>query len=179
MTVTANPTKNNNGTQGSNPFVNATTVAAEQCCKGMNDGYKAAVDANQKFFNTFANAWTNPVAAFPFTAPTFPATMEKATKAMESMVEATAKVTTEFNTLAIEGMKQNLKSLKLTGDMVVGHMNGTPAKPAFETAREIFDEATVFANTTGEKLMKINADNVQRVTQIVGETMSGKCCGGK
>lgn len=179
MTVTANPTKNNNGTQASNPFVNATTVAAEQCCKGMNDGYKAAVDANQKFFNTFASAWTNPGAAFPFTAPTFPATMEKATKVMESMVELTSKTATEMNTLAIEGMKQNLKTFKRTGELVVAQMNGTSAKPAFETAREIFDESNAFATTTGEKLMKINAENVQRVTQIVGETMPGKCCGGK
>lgn len=167
MTVTA--TKPN--TTQANPFTNAT-AATETFTKGMNETYKAAVDANQKVFNTLAGSWNTQTTKFPFADVTFPAMIEKTTRMIEGMVEANTKFATEMNHLAVESAKNNLKTFKRTGELAAAQFSGKEIKA--ETAREIWDEAMGFATTAGERLMKLNTEHNQRVAQIIDEALPVK-----
>lgn len=167
MSTTATKT-NSNGT------VNAT--------QAMNDAFKAGCEANQKVMNTFTNNFSkgfNPFAVPAMPTMDMPAMFEKMTKAMNAMVDSTARMTTECGTICVDTMRNNARIVERTGDMMVSQFSGkTPAtKPVAETCREIFDEAVGFTTKTNERIVKMNTEHAQRVAGVVEETMT--CCGGK
>lgn len=166
MSTTATKTTNN-GT------VNPTTQA-------MNDAFKAGCEANQKVMNTFTNSFSK--GFNPFTAPAMPtmdmpAMFEKMTKAMNAMVDSTARMTTECGTICVDTMRNNARIVERTGDMMVAQFTGKATKPVTETCREICEEAVGFTTKTNERIVKMNTEHAQRVATVVEETIG--CCGGK
>ncbi len=145
------------------------TAAAQACCNGVNDAFKAGVEANQNMFTAFTNAFTKGWTPEAFAAPavTIPAAFEKMTKAMNSLVDSGARFATECNALAIDTLRTNARTIERTGDMMVGQLTGKTTKPAAETAREIFDEACGFTTKAGERAMKMNTEHAQRVSQVI------------
>lgn len=155
----------------SNGTVNAT--------QAMNDAFKAGCEANQKVMNTFTNSFSkgfNPFAVPAMPTMDMPAMFEKMTKAMNTMVDSTARMTTECGTICVDTMRNNARIVERTGDMMVAQFSGKTAKPAAETCREIFDEAASFTTKTNERIVKMNTEHAQRVATVVEETMT-TCCG--
>lgn len=153
------------------------TVNATQA---MNDAFKAGCEANQKVMNTFTNSFSkgfNPFAVPAMPTMDMPAMFEKMTKAMNTMVDSTARMTTECGTICVDTMRNNARIVERTGDMMVAQFSGKAVKPAAETCREIFDEAAAFTTKTNERIVKMNTEHAQRIATIVEETVG--CCGGK
>lgn len=165
---------NNNGTTTN------TTAAAQACCQTATDTVKTNMEAGQKMFNTFTETFTKGFNMNTMNTPmaTMPAMFEKMTKVMHGMVEANAKLVTEMNTIAVESMKANARTMERTGEMMVGQMTGKTTKPVTETAREVYDEATAFNTKNVERMTKLSTEHAQRVTAIMDENMVCKTgCG--
>lgn len=171
-TTTTNPT----GKTTTNGTTSATGTAAQACCQGATDAFKAGVETNQKMFNTFTESLTKGMNTNAFTMPvgTMPMAFEKMTKAMNSLVDSGARCMTECNTLMIDAMRNNARMIERTGDVMVGQMTGKSTKPVTETTREIFDEACGFSTKAGERLVKMTAEHAERVTTIVTEATACK-----
>ncbi|MDZ4829401.1 MAG: hypothetical protein SGJ09_04280 [Phycisphaerae bacterium] len=192
MNATTTTSTGTTKTTTTNATSQPNNAAAQACCQGANDAFKTGVDASQTMFNTFKNmfnvfnmdAFTAP---FTATASTMPATFEKMTKAMNTLVDANARFVTECSTLTVDAMRTNARMLERTGDMMVSSMAGKNSKPVTETSREIFDEACAFTTKTGERVMKMNTEHGQTISQnwvqladtFVSQNGAAKsCCNG-
>ncbi len=173
MTATTNKAAENTTCHGA--------AATKACCDGATEAFKAAVETNQKMFNafmgTFMKGWN--MDAFTSPAASMPAAFDKVTKAMNALVDSNARFATECNALLIDAVRTNARTVERTGDMLMGQFNANvtrdgakSAKPATETAREILDEAYGFATKTGERLMKMNNDRLQRLSEVMDELVT-------
>ena len=197
--TTATPT-----TPSAKPAVDAVTQATQQfssatqaCCKGANDAFKAYGEANQKLFSAFTKAWGfeafNPFANTMTTNPTaaMATNFDAAVKAMNGIVDANARFVTECNSLMIDAIRTNVRTLERTGALVASQMsqatgttpNAKAAKPVTDIAREIFDEASTLMTKTSERLLAMNTEHVQHLTKVMEETFarasaSKPCCNG-
>lgn len=183
-----------NATTTNKTTTNGTTTqpaaAAQACCQSTADAMKASFDAGQKMFNTFTNNMTNTMNkgwnAEAFTAPTntmnpmtaMPVMFEKMTKMMNAFVDSNTKFTTEFNSIAMDAMKNNAQFAEKAGEMFMNQFMGKSTKPVAEMSAQMMEEAKAFAIKTGERFTKMNAEQTQRFTQIMEETMACKtaCC---
>lgn len=175
MTTTTTNKTTTNGT--------TTQAAAQACCQGASDAMKTGMESNQKMFNMFTENMNKMMGMNPFVMPamnmpvgTMPMAFEKMTKAMNSMVDSSARCMTECNTLMIDAMRNNARVMERTGDMVVGQMTGKSVKPMGETCREIMDEAMGFSNKCSERMVKMNTEHAQRVSMVIDEAMTCKTC---
>lgn len=177
MTTTTTNTKPTNDT------TTCATNAAEACCRGATDAFKAGVEANQKLFTsmantfseTFAKGW-NPMSMNPFTAKvgTVPANFENMTKAMNTLVDANARFASECNAMVIDAMRANARTLEHTGALMVNHLTGKTTKPATDAAREILDECNTFAKQMSERTTKMTSDHARQVTQVMDQVLTAK-----
>jgi hypothetical protein len=171
------------------------TQAAQACCQGANDAFKAYAEANQKLFGSFTKAWSTPFFNTGWTAGWNPQTWEKSdnqactmnpfdsmVKMMNGVVDAHARFATECNALTIDAIRTNVRTLERMGTMMndmaatqASRVTGTPAakntKPFADTAREIFDEASTFMAKTSERMMKMNTEHVQSVAKVMDEVV--------
>jgi hypothetical protein len=178
-TATASKTTTNNSAEQAANGVNRT---AQACCQGANDAFAAGVEANQKLFNTFTNAftqaWTKGWGAWNTEsfAKAIPASFESqfgmACKAMNTIVDANARYVTEGTALMIDAARTNARAIERTGDVIVGQLTSKNVKPVAETSKEIMDETCAFATKVGERVMKMNSDFVQTMSNIAEQTMT-------
>lgn len=154
--------------------------AAESCCSSAADAFKAGLEANQKLFNSMTSAFTtavnemtakawNPAMNNPFAASfgTLPASFERMTKAMNTLVDANARFASECNALVIDAMRANARTLERAGTVMLGQLTGKAGKPVADATREIMDECGAFATQTSERLNRMNGEHLRQVTQVM------------
>lgn len=119
--------------------VHQVAQAAQTCCQGANDAFKAYAEATQKFFGTVTKAWTAPFASMPFgqfpnpftgqnAAPAWNADvmnswnacnpLDAMVKLMNGMVDANARFANECNALTVDAVRTNVRTIERLGTMM-------------------------------------------------------------
>jgi hypothetical protein len=119
--------------------VHQVAQAAQTCCQGANDAFKAYAEATQKFFGTVTKAWTAPFASMPFGQFPNPFAGQTPTanwnaeamnslnccnpfdamvKLMNGMVDANARFANECNALTVDAVRTNVRTIERLGSMM-------------------------------------------------------------